>query len=490
MTRTEAGYAAVDLGASGGRVMVARVGSSRLELSEAHRFGNEPVRLPDGLHWDILRLYQDVLHGLRHAGKGAAGIVSVGVDSWGVDYGLLDESGALLGNPYHYRDRRTDGVADKVHAELPREELYAITGVQYLPFNTVYQLAAAQGTPQLQAARRLLLIPDLLGYWLAGGELFAEATNASTTGLLDLPTGEWSQRILRALRIRAELLAAPRRPGEVICPLRSDVIGETGLPPSAVLTAVGSHDTASAVVGVPAEGERFAYISCGTWSLVGVELERPVLTEESRQANFTNEGGVDGRVRYLRNVMGLWLLQESLRVWERAGLPADLPSLLGAAGALPAGGPVIDPDDPALLGPGDMPARIRAACRESDQPEPAGQAELVRCILDSLAGAFARTLRDAERLSGRRIDVVHLVGGGARNRLLCELTTAACGLPVLAGPVEATALGNVLVQARAHGSIHGDLDSLRALVRATQEIRRHDPRGRATRKRARQAPRS
>src|SRR6266508_3048713 len=218
-----------------------------------------------------------------------------------------------------------------------------------------------------------------------------------------------------------------------------------------------------------------------TCSLVGVELEHPVRTPESRQANFPNEVGVDGRIRYLRNVMGLWLLQESLRVWARAGLPADLPSLLGAAGALPAGGPVVDPDDPAFLPPGDMPARIRAACQATGQPVPGGQAELVRCILDSLASAYARVLRDAERLSGRRVEVVHLVGGGARNRLLCELTADACGLPVLAGPVEATALGNVLVQARAHGSLHGDLDSMRALVRATQDIRRHDPAARGQR---------
>jgi rhamnulokinase len=253
------------------------------------------------------------------------------------------------------------------------------------------------------------------------------------------------------------------------------VVAETGLPASTVLTAVGSHDTASAVVGVPAQGERFAYVSCGTWALVGVELEEPVLTEASRAANFTNEGGVDGRIRYLRNVTGLWLLQESLRVWRRAGLPAELPRLLAAAAELPRGGPLVDPDDPAFLPPGDMPARIREACRRSGQPVPEGQAETVRCILDSLAAAFARTVRDAVRLSGREVEVVHLVGGGARNRLLCQLTADACELPVEAGPVEASALGNVLVQARAHGSVDGDLGALRALLRATQPVRRHEP---------------
>ncbi len=477
MTRTEASYAAVDLGASGGRVMVARVGPSRLQLSEARRFGNGPVSLPDGLHWDILRLYQEVLNGLRDAGRDAGGIASVGVDSWGVDYGLLDASGALLGNPYHYRDRRTDGVAERVHAQLPRADLYQLTGVQFLPFNTLYQLAADAASSRLDVARTVLLIPDLISYWLTGST-GAEITNASTTALLEVRGGGWSPRVLGKAGIPPWILPALRRPGEVTGQLRPEVTAETGLPPSAVVTTVGSHDTASAVVGVPSEGERCAYISCGTWSLVGVELERPVLTEESRAANFTNEVGVDGRIRFLRNVMGLWLLQESLRVWARAGLSADLPRLLGAAAALPAGGPVVDPDDPAFLPPGDMPARIRATCRDSGQPEPTGQGELVRCILDSLAAAYARTLRDAARLSGRQIDVVHLVGGGARNGPLCELTAAACGLPVLAGPVEATALGNVLVQARAHGSIGGDLDTMRALLRATQGIRRHEPAGR------------
>jgi rhamnulokinase len=474
MTPAGAGYAAVDLGASGGRVMVGRVGPSLLELSEAHRFPNEPVRLPDGLHWDILRLYQEVLRGLCSAATAADGIASVGVDSWGVDYGLLDRGGALLGNPYHYRDARTEAIPGRVHERLARERLYAITGVQFLPFNTVYQLAADAAAGRLEAAGTMLLLPDLLGYWLTGSA-GAELTNASTTGMLDLDGMRWSPAVLEAAGIPAGLLPELRRPGEVIGAPRAEVAAEAGLPPGAVVTAVGSHDTASAVAGVPAEGERFAYISCGTWALVGVELEHPVLEAASLAANFTNEVGVDGRVRYLRNVMGLWLLQESLRVWARAGLPADLPALLGAAATLPAGGPVVDPDDPVFLPPGDMPARILAACRDSGQPEPAGQAGVVRCILDSLAVAFARTLREVVRLSGREVEVVHLVGGGARNRLLCDLVASACGLPVLAGPVEATALGNVLVQGRAHGSVHGDLDTLRALVRATQDIRRHEP---------------
>jgi rhamnulokinase len=472
--RDDGVHVAVDLGASSGRVVVGRVGPSRLELEEVHRFPNEPVALPDGLHWDILRLYRELLGGLRAAAGGADPVVSVGVDGWGVDYGLLDETGALLGNPYHYRDGRTDGVADKVHARWPFEELYARTGIQLLPFNTVYQLAAATGTAQLEAARTLLLLPDLLGYWLTG-RAGAEATNASTTALLDVRTGDWSPEALAAAGIGRNLFPGLRRPGDSLGPLRAEVAAETGLPGSVVVTAVGSHDTASAVVGVPAEGDRFAYISCGTWGLVGIELDAPVLTGESRAANFTNEGGVDGRVRYLRNVMGLWLLQESLRAWERAGQPADLPALLEAAAARPPGGPLVDPDAPAFLPPGDMPSRVRAACRRAGQPVPATQPELVRCILDSLAAAFARAVADAARLSGRQVEVVHLVGGGARNRLLCQLTADACGLPVLAGPVEATALGNVLVQARASGRLGGDLEALRALVRQTQEVHRYRP---------------
>jgi rhamnulokinase len=467
-------FVAVDLGASSGRVVAARVGPSRLELHELHRFPNEPVALPDGLHWDILRLYREVLHGLRAAAGGPDPVTSVGVDGWGVDYGLLDETGALLGNPYSYRDARTAGVADKVHARLPFEELYARTGIQRLPFNTIYQLAAAAGTPQLEAARTLLLLPDLLGYWLTGSA-GAERTNASTTALLDVRSGDWSPEALAAVGVGRDLLPALHRPGEPLGPLRAEAAAETGLPGSAVVTAVGSHDTASAVAGVPAQGDRFAYVSCGTWGLVGVELEGPVLTGESRAANFTNEGGVDGRVRYLRNVMGLWLLQESLRAWERAGQPADLPALLEAAAGQPPGGPVVDPDDPAFLPPGDMPSRVQAACRRTGQPVPGTRPQLVRCILDSLAAAFARAVADAARLSGRRVEVVHLVGGGARNRLLCQLTADACGLPVLAGPVEATALGNVLVQARAAGRVAGGLEALRALVGRTQEVRRYGP---------------
>jgi rhamnulokinase len=470
---------AVDLGASSGRVVVGRVGPKELRLQEVHRFANEPVALPDGLHWDVLRLYREVLDGLRIAGRGDDRPSSVGVDSWGVDFGLLDSDGALIGNPFHYRDARHASGVDLVHERARQASLYKRTGIQFLPFNTLYQLAALDGTDAGQRARTMLLMPDLIGYWLTG-EAAAEETNASTTGLLDPATREWAWDLIETLGYERSLFPALRRPGGLVGPVREEVAAETGLDAGTAVTHVGSHDTASAVVAVPAGGPRFAYIACGTWSLVGVEVEQPVLTEESRAANFTNEAGVDGRVRYLRNVMGLWLLQETLRTWERAGTPEEIGRVVQLAAALPAGGPVVDPDEAVFLPPGDMPSRIEDACLRGGLRPPSSRPATVRCILDSLAAAYARAIEDAARLANVEVSTVHLVGGGALNELLCQLTADACGLPVIAGPVEATAVGNVLVQARARGLVSGDLESLRALVRTTHDLRRYEP---ATRRR-------
>ncbi|MEU9478990.1 rhamnulokinase family protein [Streptomyces sp. NPDC048191] len=460
-------YAAVDLGASSGRVMVGRVGPDSLELSEAHRFPNRPVRLPEGLRWDVLALYAGVLEGLRAAGQ----VASVGIDGWAVDHGLLDADGALLGNPVHYRDTRTEGVAEKVWASVPAEELYAATGIQYAPFNTLYQLTAARSAVQLACAERLLLVPDLVSYWLTG-EQGTELTNASTTQLVDPRTRDWSYDIAGRLGIDLGLFAPLRQPGDPAGVLRPEVLEETGLTGPVPVTAVGSHDTASAVAAVPATGERFAYICTGTWSLAGLELTAPVLTEESRAANFTNELGLDGTVRYLRNIMGLWLLQECQRAWGGAGLGA----LLREAGAAPALRSVVDAGDETFLAPGRMPERIAEACRASGQPVPVTRAEVTRCILDSLALAHRRAVADAQRLADHPVDVVYLVGGGTRNALLCQLTADACGLPVVAGATEAAALGNVLVQARAHG-LGGDLAAMRGLLSRTQPLTRYTPRG-------------
>jgi rhamnulokinase len=475
---SSAHVAAVDVGASSGRVMVGRVTSEELRLEEVSRFANGPVRLGPTLHWDVLAIYRGVLDGLRAAGRAAGadgvGVDAVGIDTWAVDYGLLDATGALLGNPVHYRDARTNGVLEKVVADVPAEELYAVTGIQFLPFNTVYQLVAAADTPQLASAQRLLLIPDLLAYWLTGAEV-AELTNASTTQLLDVTCRDWSAELLGRLGIERRLFPSVVEPGQRVGELQPHVLEETGLPGPVPVVAVGSHDTASAVVGVPATSDRFAYISCGTWSLVGVELPEPVLSEASRRANFTNELGVDGTVRYLRNVMGLWLVQESLRAWGAGA--ADLPSLLAqAAGAEPFAA-VVDPDDSRFLPPGDMPQRIRDLCRETGQRPPETPPEVLRCVVDSLALAHRRAVREAQQLSGHEVDVVHVVGGGARNALLCQLTADACGLPVVAGPVEATALGNVLVQARALGVLSGDLAGLRSLLTRTQDLVTYSPRG-------------
>lgn len=459
--------AAVDLGASSGRVMLGTVADGRVSLTELARFANEPVPVGATLHWDILSLYRSIVEGLRSAPP----LASIGIDSWGVDFGLLDADGALLGNPVHYRDIRTDGIVERVFREVSAEELYDRTGIQLLPFNTVFQLAAIRGTALAGNARTMLLIPDLLTYWLTG-DVATEVTNASTTALLDARTGTWDTALLAKLALPAGLLPPLVEPGTSAGPMRAPVADAVGQ--STVVTRVGSHDTASAIVAVPAEHDRFAYISCGTWSLVGVELPGPVLSEESRAANFTNERGLDGTIRYLRNVMGLWPLQECLRGWGLSS--ADLPALLAKAAQRPAFASVIDIDDPAFLAPGDMPARVVAACRQAGQRVPEDRPGIVRTIVDSLAVAHRRAITDAARLSGRRVEVVHLFGGGSRNDLLCQATADACGLPVVAGPAEATAIGNVLVQARAVSGEPQSLADLRAVVRGSVATRTFAPR--------------
>jgi rhamnulokinase len=459
--------AAVDLGATSGRVMVGTVRPAGLDLEEVHRFPNGPEPAADGsLHWDVTRLRAEVLHGLRLA----APVDSVGIDAWAVDYGLLDGSGRLLGDPFCYRDSRTDGVQDEVLSVVTAEELFEITGLQQLPFNTIYQLAAEKS---LSSAEILLLLPDLFGFWLTGA-VGAETTNASTTQLYDVRARAWATALAERVDVPSRILPPLREPGDLVGTLLEEVAAETGLPQDTPVVAVGSHDTASAVVAVPfADPRRAAYISSGTWSLVGLELDEPVLSEEARTANFTNEAGVDATIRFLRNVMGLWVLSETMRGWDLDSA-GDLAGLLQGAAAAPHG-PVVDVDDPAFLPPGDMPGRIAAACRATGQQPPQGRAATVRCILESLALAYRRTVALAASLSDRTVEVVHVVGGGARNELLCQLTADACGVPVLAGPVEAAALGNVLVQARALGADLPDLASMRALVAGTHDLRRFEP---------------
>lgn len=469
---TNGSVLAVDLGASSGRVILGEVGPDRLELTELARFRNGPVQLPEGLYWDILGLYQDVLGGLR-AARDQPDVRGVAVDSWAVDYGLLDASGRLLGNPVHYRDERSARGMRIVDALLPPAQQYALNGLQHIALNTVNQLAA--DGDRLACAHQALLIPDLIGYWLAGAAV-TERTNASTTGLLDPLSGQWCDEISERLGLPTGLFPRLVDPGTVVGALSAAVSADTGLPELVQLSTVASHDTASAVVGVPARSPAFGYISLGTWGLVGVELEEPVLGNDSAAANFTNELGIEGTVRYLRNVVGLWLLQECLRDWALHQIPVDLSTVLAQAAALPTGGPTIDADSPSFVAPGCMPARIAAACREQGHEVPGQPAQFVRCIIDSLALSLTRGLRAASRLSGIEMEVVHMVGGGARNALLCQLTADAVGLPVVAGPVEATAIGNVVVQARTHGLVSGDRWDLRALVRGSQHLVTYRPR--------------
>lgn len=459
--------AAVDLGASSGRVMVGEVGPDTLTLHAAARFANDPIRLPDGLHWNLPGLYASALAGLREAASGHD-LTSVGIDTWAVDYGLLS-GGRLLGLPFHYRDetRGSQGPA-RVHEQVRFEELYRRNGLQHLPFNTVYQLAV---DPLVTWADRLLLVPDLLTYWLTGVQV-AERTNASTTGLLTVPDdggpGTWDKELGDRLGIPSTILPPLVDPGAEVGTLLPHVAEVVGAEMKVV--AAGSHDTASAVVGVPMQSDDAAYLSLGTWGLVGLELDAPVLTEAARAANFTNEGGVDGTVRFLTNVMGTWLLSELLRTW---GLDAsELPSLLDAAAEMDRDGPLVDVQDPRFVPPGDMEARIAAWCQEHGQQVPETRPALVRCVVESLAAGYARGLAEAGELAGRKIGVLHVVGGGAQNRLLCQAIADRTGLPVLAGPVEATALGNVLVQARAAGAVGPGLAEMRELV-----ARAHPPVG-------------
>ncbi len=454
--------AAVDLGATSGRVMLGHVGPGELKLEAVHRFPNGPVQDGVSLRWDATGLYEAILSGLTAALRESPGLASIGVDSWAADYVLLRD-GVVLSEPFHYRDDRNHAAADGVHSVVTPAELYARNGLQYLPFNTLYQLSAEHDLP---GADSFLLIPDLITYWLTGSKL-AERTNASTTGLLDVKSQQWDEGLIARLGFPRSIFPDLVDAGRVVGTLSASVAAAIGAPATLGMTAVGSHDTASAVVAVPATADDFAYISCGTWGLVGVELENPILTEASRLADFTNEGGVDGRVRYLHNVMGLWLLTESMREWQLADATIELPGLLAAAAALGTPVGIFDANDPTFLAPGAMPDRIAQWCRDHGVAVPRSPVEFVRSIIESLAEAFAAAVRTASDLSGKSVSVIHIVGGGSQNALLCQFVADRSGLPVLAGPVEATALGNVLVQARTLGFITGGLESLRALVAST-----------------------
>lgn len=469
-------FAAADLGASSGRVILGRLENGRFELTQTARFGNGPVDGPDGsIHTDAERLFADVRTGLDAAIEASGGALeSVGVDTWGVDYGRLDAAGELLEMPIHYRDDRTQGVPDEVFAGLPAAELYAAAGLQVMNFNTIFQLVASRDDACWDEVDSVLLTPDLMAYWLSGAKV-AEVTIASTTGLLDVGGRRWSPDTCGHLQSRYGLpldrvLPPLVEPGTVVGSTREGLLAKV-----IDVIAVGGHDTASAVAAVPATTTDFAFISSGTWSLVGLELEEPVLTEASRGADFTNELGIDGTVRYLKNVMGLWVLSESIRTWQAAGIEADLLELLAVAAERPGLACVLDMTDPRLLPPGDMPARLREMAVETGQALGVDPVEVTRCILDSLALAYRRTIAKACELAGREVRTVHIVGGGCQNTLLCQLTAEATGLPVVAGPAEGTALGNLLVQARACGALAGDRTALRRVAIASCDLVEYHP---------------
>jgi rhamnulokinase len=467
--------AAVDLGASSGRVFVAEVGEDRLRITETARFANAVSTGAGTRYWDMTGLYRSILDGVAEAGRQAP-LDAIGIDSWAVDYALSRADGSLVGPPVSYRDDRTVATYERLVAELGAEDIFARTGIAPLRINTLYQLAADAAAGHLDEAAHLLLIPDLIAFFLTG-VVVAEETNASTTQLLGID-GAWDQHLVEAAGARLSLLPDLVAPGTRLGPVRADNEALRGLIPAPQVIAVASHDTASAVVAVPAEQPDFAYISCGTWSLVGLELPAPVLTERARRGGFTNERGIDGTYRFLHNVMGLWLLQECIRDWQGANGRVDLDSLLGAAALAAPLRTVFDVDGGELLAPDDMPDRIAAACRRADQPVPEDRAAMVRAILDSLAVSYRRAVDRAADLSGRpRARVVHLVGGGANNRLLCQLTADACGIPVVAGPVEAAAIGNALVQGRALGAIAGSRGEMRRLVAAHVQLERYEPNG-------------
>jgi rhamnulokinase len=467
-------FLALDLGAESGRAVVGKLRGNVLDLEVVHRFPNIPVRVPDGLHWDVLRLFQEMKEGLRLASRENQ-LASLGLDTWGVDFALLDSAGALLANPHHYRDSRTDGKMEEVFAVVPREEIFRTTGIQFMQLNTLYQMyALKQSSPHLlDAAAKIVMIPDLFNYWFSG-EAVCEFTEATTSQMFDPVRGRWATELADRLGLPLDKMAPVVQPGSRLGEILPFVAEECECPPVPVI-APACHDTGSAVAAVPAEGRDFVYISSGTWSLVGVEVDQPVITERSLQYNFTNEGGVAGTYRLLKNVMGLWLVQECRRTWERRGVSYDYARLTEMAAEAPAFRSILDPDDPAFLHPGDMPARIQEFCRSTSQPVPEDPGSIVRTALDSLALKYRWVVERLEELTGRSLPVIHVVGGGTQNRLLTQLTADASRRQVIAGPVEATAMGNILMQAIGLGEI-GSVAEGRSIVRSSVDLATYEPR--------------
>ena len=471
-------YLAVDLGAESGRVVAGLFDGSKIRLEEIHRFPNGPVSVAGSLRWDVLRLWTDIQQGLgKAAQKYGDAAISVGVDTWGVDYVLLGHGNEMLGQPFNYRDARTQGIMEAAFTRVPRADIFATTGLQFMTINTLYQLIAFhQQQPNLMGlAERFLMMADFF-HWLLSGAQVVEFTNATTSQCLDATTRKWSIDLLRKFELPSSIFPEIVDPGTNLGRLRTDVAERCGMKRLDVI-APATHDTGSAVAAVPTDKTgtaQWAYISSGTWSLMGLELPKPVLTPRALELNVTNEGGIDGTYRVLKNIMGLWLVQECRRSFERRGRAVDYGELAKLAAAASPFRTLIDPDAPAFLSPADMPTEIGRWCQSHGQTAPETDGQFVRTCLESLALKYRIVLEWLEELSGEKVEVLHIVGGGTQNELLNQFTSNACGIPVITGPVEATALGNVLVQARAAGAVR-TLSDMRSVVRASQSVKRYEP---------------
>lgn len=470
---------AFDLGASGGRAVIGELtreqgGEAKLSVHDIHRFPNEPVRAGKHFYWDILRLLHEIKTAFRKTFREGYRPASFGIDSWAVDFGLLDRNGELLGNPYHYRDPHTADLMEEVWERVGKNRMFAESGLQFMPFNTVYQLYAMKkaDSPQLSQAETLLMIPDLLLYLLTGTKT-AEFTNAFTTQLFRPDQRSWNTALMEELGLPAHILLHPLEPGTVVGVLSGDVCRELDIPPVPAV-AVATHDTASAVAAVPALETPFAYLSCGTWSLLGTELPKPVLSPLAMEWNFTNEGGVNGTYRLLKNIMGLWLIQECKREWDAKGEELSFAELVRQAETAPAFESWMDPDDPRFLQPSRMPEKIRDYCRETLQKVPETKGEIVRCLMESLACRYRSVLERTEILSGQVFAGLHMVGGGIRNEMLCQMTANAIGRPVWAGPAEGSALGNIAVQFMACGAL-SSLEEARRVISRSFPVRTYQP---------------
>jgi rhamnulokinase len=465
---------AFDLGASGGKALIGKLVDAKLVTTEIYRFSNDPVQVGSHLHWDILRLLHEIKQGLLKAKQLGFEFESIAIDSWAVDFGLLGKNGEMLANPYHYRDHHTEGAMAQVRAFISDEELFSRTGIQFLPFNTIYQLYAMKQQPHsiLQHADALLMVPDLLRYFLTGQKA-SEFTNASTTQLLNPQTQDWDTELMEILGIPTRLFVKPVQPGTLTGTLLPAVREELGLPDIPVI-AVGEHDTASAVAAVPTEEKHFAYLSCGTWSLMGTEIDKPVLDRQALEWNFTNEGGMDNTFRLLKNIMGLWLLQECKRAWEKEGNHLSYEELINEAKQTQPFRSIIDPDHAMFLNPLHMPKQIQQYCRETGQPLPQQIGEFVRCVIESLALKYNFVLNRTEKLSGNSFAGLNMVGGGIQNEMLCQYTANAISRPVWAGPVEASAIGNIVTQFIALGQIK-TLQQARTIIKNSFPIKTYEP---------------